>query len=67
MKVVWIILGIFTLAPVWRAPYWEGGKNLWDALYSQARRPESEFREYHIPVPEAVEECRRAYQQSLQG
>ncbi len=54
----WVILGLIGLLPVWRDPNWSGGVSAYEALYLLATLPQKE----HIPVEQAVEECRQAYQ-----
>jgi len=52
---------LFGLLPIWRDPAWEGGVNTYEAIYLVATSPQKP----HIPVWEALQECRQAYQESL--
>jgi len=56
-----VILGILGLAPIWRDPGWQGGVSFYEMLYNYATKPQK----HHIPVEEAIEKARQAYQSSL--
>ena len=55
------VIALLGLAPIWRDSSWKGGVNIYEAIYKLATLPQKE----HIPVQQALEQCRRAYQESL--
>ena len=55
----WLVMvALLGFAPIWRDPNWKGGISAYEAIYKLATLPQKE----HIPVQEALERCRQAYQ-----
>lgn len=58
MNIALLILGIAAVTPIWRDPAWGNqGVNGIQALHWLLTEPPKE----HIPVNQAIEECREAY------